>query len=214
MLMTRRQLLVVKKGCIVLPFYLFTFLPLSAQTFTQRVQTNVQGEGVVTIHHDKAIDDLVNGSAARQTTPAKTNPNTGKKNADKQKTTPAAETSKPTPTKPAQPVQHQNDTVVQRQLPDTLDTTPRRTYKTTGYRVQAFAGGNTRRDRQRAEQIGNSLRQLFPGEDVYVHFYAPRWICRLGNYRTYDEAHERMLEIRKLGYESATVVKGKITLTQ
>jgi hypothetical protein len=68
--------------------------------------------------------------------------------------------------------------------------------------------------RQRAEQAGNSLRQLYPGEDVYVHFYSPRWICRLGNYRTYEEAHEKMLEIRKMGYESATVVKGKITVTQ
>jgi hypothetical protein len=90
---------------------------------------------------------------------------------------------------------------------------PKQTYKTTGYRVQAFAGGNTRKDRQRAEQTGNTLRQLFPGEEVYVHFYSPRWICRLGNYRTYEEAHEKMLEVRKMGYESATVVKGKITVS-
>ena len=60
----------------------------------------------------------------------------------------------------------------------------------------------------------DTLRQLYPGEEVYVHFYSPRWICRLGNYRTYDEAHEKMLEVRKMGYESATVVKGKITVTQ
>ncbi len=87
---------------------------------------------------------------------------------------------------------------------------PRHGYKTTGYRVQAFAGGNTRRDRQRAEQTGNAMRQLFPGEDVYVRFYSPRWVCRVGNYRTYEEAHEKMVIIRKMGYESATIVKGKI----
>jgi hypothetical protein len=91
-----------------------------------------------------------------------------------------------------------------------LPPTQRHGYKTTGYRVQAFAGGNTRRDRQRAEQTGNAIRQLFPGEDVYVRFYSPRWVCRVGNYRTYEEAHEKMLAIRKMGYESATIVKGKI----
>ena len=97
-------------------------------------------------------------------------------------------------------------------LPDStaLPSAPRHGYKTTGYRVQAFAGGNTRTDRQRAERTGNAMRQLLPGEDVYVRFYSPRWVCRVGNYRTYEEAHEKMLLIRKLGYESATIVKGKI----
>ena len=47
-----------------------------------------------------------------------------------------------------------------------------------------------------------------------MHFYSPRWICRLGNYRTYEEAHEKMLEVRKMGYDAATIVKGKITLSQ
>ena len=88
--------------------------------------------------------------------------------------------------------------------------TVRRGYKTTGYRVQAFAGGNTRKDRQKAERTGNAMRQLMPGEDVYVRFYAPRWVCRVGNYRTYEEAHEKLLMIRKMGYETATIVKGKI----
>ena len=106
-------------------------------------------------------------------------------------------------------------TTVTEQAPhaDTDTTTtsqPRRAYKTTGYRVQAFAGGNTRRDRQKAERTGNAMRQLFPGEDVYVRFYSPRWVCRVGNYRTYEEAHDKMMEIRKMGYESATIVKGKI----
>jgi len=36
----------------------------------------------------------------------------------------------------------------------------------------------------------------------------------MGNYRTYDEARSKMLEVRKMGYESATVVKGKITVYQ
>ena len=93
---------------------------------------------------------------------------------------------------------------------DTVSSVMRHGYKTTGYRVQAFAGGNTRKDRQKAERTGNNMRQLFPGEDVYVRFYSPRWVCRVGNYLSYEEAHEKLLLIRKMGYETATIVKGKI----
>ena len=187
-----------------------------AQTFTQRIQKTVQGQGTVTIHQDKTIEELVNG-----------NPETTTKRDIK----PVA---KPQPKKTVQPQQKADDkqqktevkqtsnevkqhpvAIEQKEItPDSVSQAPKHTIKTTGYRVQVFAGGNTRRDRQRAEQAGNALRQLFPGEEVYVHFYSPRWICRLGNYRTYEEAHEKMLEVRKMGYDAATIVKGKITLSQ
>ena len=84
--------------------------------------------------------------------------------------------------------------------------------KVNGYRVQAFAGGNTRQDRLKAEQVGNEIKQRFPEEPVYVHFYSPRWICRVGNYRSYEEAHQMLLEIQQLGYKQALIVKGKITV--
>ena len=137
-------------------------------------------------------------------------------------------TAKPKAEKSEKPKKPQDDTTQTKPLADTTRTTPqevplpvdgdtiafptgpRHGYKTTGYRVQAFAGGNTRSDRQKAERTGNAMRQLFPGEDVYVRFYSPRWVCRVGNYRTYEEAHEKMIAIRKMGYESATIVKGKI----
>jgi hypothetical protein len=60
----------------------------------------------------------------------------------------------------------------------------RKSYKVTGYRVQAFAGGNSRNDRLKAEQTGNQLKVHFPEQPVYVHFYSPRWICRMGNFRS------------------------------
>lgn len=85
-------------------------------------------------------------------------------------------------------------------------------YKVNGYRVQAFAGGNTRTDKQKAQHIGNAIKDFYPDEPVYVHFYSPRWICRVGNYRTYEEAHKMLLELRELGYKQAIIVKGKITV--
>jgi hypothetical protein len=38
-----------------------SFNILNAQTYTQRLQKNTDGKAKVTIHHSKAIDDLVNG---------------------------------------------------------------------------------------------------------------------------------------------------------
>ena len=84
--------------------------------------------------------------------------------------------------------------------------------KMTGYRVQVFAGGNTRNDRIKAERIGSEIKGLFPGVPVYVHFYSPRWICRMGNYRTYEEAHAVLQRVKNNGYQSAIIVKGKITV--
>ena len=85
-------------------------------------------------------------------------------------------------------------------------------HKVVGYRVQAFAGGNSRKDRQQAEQIRNSIKSHYPNVPVYVHFYSPRWICRVGNYRTYEEAHQMLTSLRNLGYTQASIVKGKITV--
>ena len=85
-------------------------------------------------------------------------------------------------------------------------------YKVDGYRVQAFAGGNTRADRQQAERIRTELKMKFPDQPVYVHFYSPRWICRVGNYRTFEEADAMLHQLRKMGYSAATIVKGKITV--
>ncbi len=88
----------------------------------------------------------------------------------------------------------------------------RGSYKITGYRVQAFAGGNSRNDRQKAEKVGNNIKMKFPDQPVYVHFYSPRWICRVGNYKTIGEARAMLEKIRKMGYREACLVKGKITV--
>ena len=52
----------------------------------------------------------------------------------------------------------------------------------------------------------------FPDQPIYVHFYSPRWICRVGNYRTFEEADAMLQQLRKMGYSAATIVKGKITV--
>lgn len=84
--------------------------------------------------------------------------------------------------------------------------------KVTGYRVQAFAGGNTRADKNKAQQIGNAIKMRFPDQPIYVHFYSPRWICRVGNYRSINEARRMLSAVKAMGYKSAVIVKGQISV--
>ena len=180
----------------------------SAQTFTQRIQQKVDGMGTVTIHESDSINQLVNSAtlgntAAKQATAGN-------------RVTPAAPaTANPhaTATTTPKPVAD-DDTEEKDDAP--VETTKKMLvggYKVQGYRVQAFAGGNSRKDRQKAERIGNDIKASFPDEPVYVHFYSPRWICRVGNYRTYEEAHQMLVSLRKMGFTQSTIVKGKITVT-
>ena len=175
-----------------------------AQTFTQRLQKQPSaGQGSVTIHQSDSIDKLVN-TTVLTTTKSSTTTKTSTPSATSH--TSATTTSKSTAIATAtQPVE----------TPDTTNLSQkmiRNGHKVMGYRVQAFAGGNSRKDRQKAEQTRNSIKSHYPNVPVYVHFYSPRWICRVGNYRTYEEAHQMLFSLRELGFDQATIVKGKITV--
>jgi hypothetical protein len=192
-------------------YSLFTY----SQTFTQRLQKSNAGEGKVTVTQSKEIDDLVNGPQDVVTTPVKQTQST--QNTQSTPTTQNTQTTQKQAEEKPQQTQHPQVSV---QPEATIDTTftsePRKKvlkgYKVNGYRVQVFAGGNSRDSRVKAERIGREINSLFPGEPVYVHFYSPRWICRMGNYRTYEEAHQILNAVKKLGYQSAIIVKGKITV--
>ena len=83
--------------------------------------------------------------------------------------------------------------------------------KIVGYRVQAFAGGNTREDRIKAEQVGSELKKRLPSQAVYVHFNTPRWTTRIGNFRKAENANSLLKTIKKFGYKQACIVKTTIT---
>ena len=170
-----------------------------AQTFLDRLKKPTKDKAVVTVTQDAAIDKLVNGdNAANTTVTTKKAPTTTTKKEPVEKPTSTNTTTSPASSTPEEP--------------DMSKKVMRNSYKVTGYRVQAYAGGNTRNDRQRAENVGNAIKRRFPEQPIYVHFYSPRWICRVGNFRTYEEAHAMLLEIREMGYKQASIVKGKISV--
>ena len=181
-----------------------------AQTFLDRLKKPTKDKAVVTITQDAAIDKLVNGNnATNATIGTRKDPtsNTKKKNAASNTATSNATSNTATPSSNTS-ASHASST----EEPDMSKKVMKNRYKVTGYRVQAFAGGNTRNDRRTAETVGNNIKRRFPEQPIYVHFYSPRWICRVGNFRTYEEAHAMLLEIREMGYKQASIVKGKISV--
>ena len=181
---------------------------VQAQTFLDRLKKPAKDKAVVTVTQDAAIDKLVNGDITAKNTVVNKKEHaasTKKESAHSASTKKeSAHSASTTTTPPAS-----SSTIEE---PDMSNKVMKNSYKVMGYRVQAFAGGNKRNDRQAAENVGNAIKRRFPEQPIYVHFYSPRWICRVGNFRTYEEAHAMLVEIREMGYKQASIVKGKISV--
>lgn len=215
-------------------------ISVNAQNIIDHLQKNVQGKGVVTVNQSKDIDELVNGKNSQKTSPSHQNASDHAKeknnlsvnehsigkeenkeheiNRNTEITEKAQDNRDISEKKDAHHEPHKQDTMINTNedfdIPviDMRKKVMRHSYRTTGYRVQAFAGGNSRKDRIAAQKAGNTIKMRYPDQPVYVHFYSPRWICRVGNFRSLDEATKMLHQIRAMGYRSASLVKGMITV--
>ena len=176
-----------------------------AQNFMQHIRKTEAGKGTVTVTQSEEIDRLVNGKVQTPAADAKTQTKTNHP-------TTSADARKPHKDAHHSPSANHNENEEETPAVDMSKKVMRNGYKINGYRVQAYAGGNTRQDRIAAERVRNAIKMKFPNQPVYVHFYSPRWICRVGNYRNYEEAAWMLGQLKKMGYKSATIVKGKITV--
>lgn len=155
---------------------------LLGQSFTQKLQQKKAGQGVVVIYQDQAIDDLVNGKSSIAV-PAKREPV-------------ASQIVRTT-------VAGGDSTVTGK--------TYRNSYSVTGYRIQLYIGDSSRNARQKAHSAGTRFKSFFPTVPVYTHFYSPHWICRVGDFRTYEEAEAKLHELRGTGeFREAAIIKCKI----
>jgi hypothetical protein len=224
----------MRRLLIILILCIGTVTGAGAQNFTQKLQQNKTAtEGDVTLHQSAEIDKLVNGNTAKSTDvrrnttpvkniapPEKSKPvkeqpkhNTGNVKQEQVAITPSHTEQEHQRTEThVQRTDPQDDDSMEQPIIDTRKKVMRQSYKVTGFRVQAYAGGNTRAARQQAETIGNNIKMKYPDQPIYVHFYSPRWICRVGNFRSYEEAHAMLNNIKRMGYRQATIVKGKISV--
>lgn len=83
-----------------------------------------------------------------------------------------------------------------------------------GFRIQVYSGGNTRKARQEAERVGQKIKVAMPDQPVYVHFYTPRWGCRIGNFTNYKDAQKVLAKVRKLGYKNAVILRGIVAVNK
>ena len=163
-----------------------TLLGLAQEKFTERLQQPAVGQGTVRVHHDADIEALLYGRRLTTTVPSTT-------------------TSRP---KVSSLTQVPDTTVVGE---DTPLTGFGRRVRMNGYRVQVYAGGNSRDAKRRAYQVEGQVRSLFPDQPVYTRFVSPRWICHVGDFQTREEALELLSELRKTGrFSEAITVKCKI----
>lgn len=108
--------------------------------------------------------------------------------------------------------QQSPDTISVGQHADSLLIATGHKVRMTGYRVQVYAGGNSRDAKRRAYQMEGLVRSSFPDQPVYTRFVSPRWICHVGDFQTREEALQLLQEMRKTGkFSEAITVKCKIT---
>ena len=179
-------------GVLHTPFSIFhfQFSILHAQTFTEYLTRSKAGEGSVILHHDSDIEALVNGQISyANIAPA------AKRNA-------------------APVVQHTDSLLTgDSSATETLQPIYGRRMRATGFRIQVYAGGNNRQAKAEAYRMAGLVRSTFSDVSVYTNFISPRWTCRVGDFKTREEAAEmlhRMRETQK--FREATIVKSQIVL--
>lgn len=69
--------------------------------------------------------------------------------------------------------------------------------QTIGYRIQIYAGGNTRYAREEAQKAARYVKDNYPEIPVYTEFVSPRWVCRVGDFKTIEEADQTMRMLKQ-----------------
>ena len=85
--------------------------------------------------------------------------------------------------------------------------------KARGYRVQVYAGNNSRIARQEANEVAEKIEKEFPELSVYTFFLPPRWLCRVGDYRSIEEADAIMRRLKATGnFKEVSIVREQINI--
>lgn len=85
--------------------------------------------------------------------------------------------------------------------------------KMRGFRVQVYAGNNSRQARSQAYDVATKVKDEFPEIPVYTYFQPPRWLCRVGDYKTMEEAHSAMRMLKATGiFKEVSIVREQINI--
>ena len=103
--------------------------------------------------------------------------------------------------------------LLQAECPVSASGTDERVAKIAGFRVQVYAGNNSRQARNEANQMSAKVREAFPELQVYTHFVNPRWLCQVGDFRSIEEADVVMRRLRGTGeFKEVSIVRAQINI--
>nr|WP_321335195.1 SPOR domain-containing protein [uncultured Bacteroides sp.] len=86
--------------------------------------------------------------------------------------------------------------------------------KVAGYRVQVYAGNNSRDARNEAQNMALKVKEYFPDIKVYTSFASPRWLCRVGDFRSIEEADAAMRKLKSTGvFKEVSIVREQINIS-
>lgn len=145
--------------CLLLLFLCLTGHVQAQDNIVKSLESNVPGEGRVTIHQDPKIGALIGN-------------------------------------------------------PHGLKSSEDGNIKMAGYRVQVYSGGNSRNAKREAESIAARVRSGFPELKIYTMFNPPRWLCRVGDFLSIEEADAMMRKLRKEGgFKEAIIVREQVNIS-
>ena len=65
----------------------------------------------------------------------------------------------------------------------------------------------------RVHQVGTRVKEYFPELSVYTSFNPPRWLCRVGDFRSIEEADAMMRKLKATGvFKEVSIVKDQINI--
>ncbi len=86
--------------------------------------------------------------------------------------------------------------------------------KAPGFRVQVYAGNNSRTARNEANQMAARVKEYFPELKIYTSFTSPRWLCRVGDFRSIEEADAMMRKLKATGvFKEVSIIREQITIS-
>ena len=86
--------------------------------------------------------------------------------------------------------------------------------KTRGFRIQVYAGNNSRVARNEAKAMAEEVKKAFPNMPVYTYFQPPRWLCRVGDFKSMEEAYDAMLKLKGCGkFKEVAIVRENINIS-
>ena len=85
--------------------------------------------------------------------------------------------------------------------------------KAAGFRIQAYAGNNTREAKNDAYRVASRIKEYFPELTIYTSFNPPRWLCRVGDFRSIEEADAMMRRLKATGvFKEVSIVRDQINI--